>query len=81
MATYLATLFEKYGLNAEAIGKASGCSKQCAYNWSSGRSLPMARYLPAVVRMLKKYEPTLTLDKLMEREMAGRPAKQKPRKG
>ena len=74
--TYLATLFQKYGLSARDVAKAVGVSPQCAYNWTKNRSLPMAIYLPAVVKLLKRHEPSITIDKLMERENVTR--KRKP---
>lgn len=68
--TYLSTLFQKYGIEPVVIAKATGATREATRHWVGGRSFPVAHALPAIVKLLRKYEPSLSVDVLLARENA-----------
>lgn len=70
--TYLSILLKKYGLGNREIVKATGATRQAAYNWTDAGSWPTALYLPKLIALLQRYEPSLTMESLIKRENAAR---------
>ena len=79
--SYLMILFRKHAITVDQLAAAAGVTRQGARNWWDGKSLPRVETLPDVLRLLRRYEPTLTLDTLLARQFADRrprPIRRKP---